>query len=373
MSALCLFLVGFGGSVLFVALPAVGTEFHTQVAGLARLGATLALGSAVALPLSVLADRWRRGAMAAIAIIGFSIAAIASAAAPALSILAGARFAAVCFEALVAAVATAAAVEAVDAQHRGRTTSLLALGSGAGAGLTVIAYPLLAPHWRWLYLAAGLLGLLLAPVALWIPGRTVGHHPDVGVVLRRPWRDRLLLLAASAALGGLLYQPANFFAVLFGSTRLHLSPTSLSLVLAASGVAAAAGYGGGGLVTDGVGRRIPAVCLLSLSVVLAAMSYVGGAAMYVGAGIAWSLVAGAATPIVGAWIAELVPARGRVTAYTAVSMAGALGGVAGLQLVGGISPLVGLPAAIWVMVVPALLGSALILGLPETRGLPLPD
>jgi len=54
-------------------------------------------------------------------------------------------------------------------------------------------------------------------------------------------------------------------------------------------------------------------------------------------------------------------------------MAGALGGVVGLQLVGTISPSMGLPAAIWITAIPALVGSALLVALPETGGLPLPD
>ena len=373
VSIVCLFLVGFGGSTLLVALPAVGAEFNADTAGLARLGATLALGAGVALPLSVVADRWRRGPMAAMGVAGFSVAALASAAAPSLALLATARFGAVCLEALVAAVATAVAVEVVPPARRGLTLALLALGSGAGAAVTVLTYPLLVPHWRWLYLAAAGLGLLLSPLALRLPGRPAGDHPEVSVLLRAPWRGRLVLLAAAAALGGILYEPANFFAVLFGSRRLGFSATDLSAILGASGVAAAVGYAAGGAASDRAGRRIPAVGLLILSILLAAASYTPLPAIYVGAGIAWSGLAGAATPMVGAWTAELVPTRARVTAYTAVGMAGAVGGVLGLQLVGATSGPMGLPAAIWLTAVPALLGSALLLALPETKGLALPD
>ena len=371
-STLCLFLAGFGGSVLLVALPAVGAEFHAETPRLARLGATLALGSALAVPLSVVADRWRRGPMAAIGIVGFSLAALVSASASSLTALAAARFAAVCFEALVAALATAAAVEAVAAEHRARTTGLLALGSGAGAALTVVAYPLLAPHWRSLYLAAGCTGVLLAPTALLLPGRGAAGR-GAREILRRPWRGRLGLLAAAAALGGLLYEPANFFTVLFGSGRLHLSPAAISAILAGSGIAAALGFIVGGIVSDRAGRRYPGAILLVSSAALAALSFSGTTGLYVAAGIAWSAVAGAATPVVGAWTAELVPSRARVTAYATVGVAGALGGVLGLQLVGNLSATLGLPTAIWVTGVPALLGAALLLALPETGGIPLPD
>jgi MFS family permease len=369
---LCTFLVGFGGSVLLVALPAIAGEFDAEVGTLSRLGATLAVGSALALPLSVLADRGRRGVMAAAGIAGFSLAALGSAAARGLEQLAVARLGAVCFETLVASVALAAAVEAAGPARRGRTTAALSFSAGAGAAVTVLTYPLLAPNWRVLYLAAAGLGLVLAPLGLRLPRQAHAEAPDIAVLLRRPWRSSLLVLGLSAALAGVFYEPANFFAVLFGSSRLGLSPAALSAVLVASGLAAACGYLGGGQLTDRAGRRLPAVGLLVLSICLAAASYVPSPALYLAAGVVASATAGAAAPVLAAWTAELVPARARVTAYTAVGVAGAIGGVAGLQLVGWLSPGLGLAAAVWLTALPALLGAALLGGLPETRGRPLP-
>jgi MFS family permease len=163
--ALILFLTGFGGSILFVALPGIASEFHAGVSNLANVGSILSLGSAIALPLAVLADSRRRGPIAALGVAGFSAAAIAAALAPSLGALGVARVVAVCFETLVASIATAAALEAVSAERRGRTASVLALAGGAGGGLTVIAYPVVAPHWRELYALAGF-GVLAAPLAL---------------------------------------------------------------------------------------------------------------------------------------------------------------------------------------------------------------
>src|ERR1035437_2490429 len=119
--AIVLFLTGFGGSVLFVALPGIASEFHADVGNLADLGSILSLGSAIAVPLAVLADRRRRGQIAALGIAGFSVSAIAAALAPTLGALGVARVVAVCFETLVASVATAAALEAVSGGRRGRT------------------------------------------------------------------------------------------------------------------------------------------------------------------------------------------------------------------------------------------------------------
>ncbi|GAC1331397.1 MAG: hypothetical protein NVSMB17_09430 [Candidatus Dormibacteria bacterium] len=358
---------------MLVALPGIASQFHAGVGTLARLGALLSLGAAIALPLGAMADRWNRGRMATLGIVGFSLAAVASAMAPGIFPLAVARFAAVCMETLVAAVATACAVEVVEARRRGLAAAGAALCGGAGAAVAVVAYPLIAPHWQSLYLLAGVLGLFVAPVALLLPA---GQSRRPGVAPTRvgpPRGTALVVLSAAAALGGLLFGPANFFSVLYGSRRLGLSPADLSLVLVASGAVAAVGYVLGGLLTDRVGRRLPAVILLVLSCVLAAISYLPSTLAYVVAGVGWSGVAAASAPVITAWTAELVPTPSRVTGYTVLGIAGSVGGVAGLVLVGAAETFLGLPAAIWLTVAPALLGIALLVSLPETGGTALPQ
>src|SRR3984893_10500172 len=107
------------GGVVRRPRPGVGSEFHAGTSQLSNFGATLSLGSAIALPLAALADRWRRGPVAAISIAAFSLASLGSALVGSLPELAAARVVAVCFETLVAAVATAAALESVSPGRRG--------------------------------------------------------------------------------------------------------------------------------------------------------------------------------------------------------------------------------------------------------------
>jgi MFS family permease len=372
--ALATFLAAFSGSVLFVALPGIGAEFHAGTSQLANFGATLSLGSAIALPLAALADRWRHGPVAALSIAAFSLASLGSALVGGLTELAAARVVAVCFETLVAAVATAAALESVNPGRRGRAASLLAVSAGAGAAVSVFAYPLVAPHWRFLYLAAAP-GLVLAPLALRIPGRRALVHGDDGwkLLLRPPWRVRVAVLAFSAVLGALLYEPANLFAVLFGSRTLKLSPAALSAVLVASGIAAACGYVAGGVLSDRFGRRLPGVVLAVTSALVTALAFTGSIPVYVVGNVLWSGSAGAAAPVINAWTAELMPTRARITALTATGVAGALGGAAGLQLVAGLSPGMGLGGTLWLGAGLAVVGSLALLALPETRGLPLSE
>src|SRR5205807_8361724 len=111
------------------------------------------------------------------------------------------RLFAVCFEVLVVGVATALVVEEAPTPSRGQAVSVLALLSGVGTGISVIAYPILAPNWRLLFFVSGV-GLLAAPLIWWLlpegeaaEGVRVTGSP-VGLLMVAPWRPRLLILAA---------------------------------------------------------------------------------------------------------------------------------------------------------------------------------
>src|ERR1700704_711984 len=165
-AGLAVVLTAFDGSVLVLALPAIAADFHAQIPGLSNLGSVLAVGSLGALPLAMLADRFGRRRLIAVGVAGFSIANFASGLAPSLTALAFFRLVAVCFEVLVGGAATALVVEEAPPARRGQAVSVLALLAGIGTGISVVSYPLLAPHWRWLFLAGGI-GVVLAPV-IWL-------------------------------------------------------------------------------------------------------------------------------------------------------------------------------------------------------------
>src|ERR1700674_2880067 len=165
-AGLAVVLTAFDGSVLVLALPAIASDFHARIPGLSNLGSVLALGALGALPLATLADRFGRRRLIALGVAGFSVANFASAFAPSIAVLALVRMVAVCFEVLVGGVATALIVEEAPPSMRGQAVSALAVLSGIGTGITVISYPLIAPHWRWLFIAGGL-GLIAVPI-IWI-------------------------------------------------------------------------------------------------------------------------------------------------------------------------------------------------------------
>jgi len=377
-AGLAVILTAFDGSVLVLALPAIAGDFHARVPALSNLGSVLALGGLGALPLATLADRFGRRRLIAVGVGGFSIANFASAFAPSLEALAVLRLVAVCFEALVGGVATALIVEEAPPGSRGLAVSVLAVLSGAGTAITVIGYPLVAPHWRWLFLAGGI-GVLVAPF-IWrfLPeGRVWQRARLSGSVLRLligpQWRRRLIIIAATTALVAVLLEPAGLLFTLFASQVLHLSPVAISALIVVSGIAGVASYLVGGYLTDRFGRKVPATALTGATAIAASLSFGTGTAGFWIGNVLWSSFASADTPVLGAWSAELFPTRARATAEAMGSVAAAAGSVVGLQAVGALSQSIGLGPAIEAAGVVALAGAALLLLLPETRGAPLPD
>jgi MFS family permease len=380
LAGLAVLLVSFDSSVLVLALPAIAADLHSSIPALTLLGSALAVGSLAALPLSMLADRLGRRYVLAGAVAGFSAANIASAAAPTLAWLAAARVVAVCFETLAASVSTALVIEEVPQARRGLSVAAITVMAGAGTALTTVLYPLLAPHWRLLYIAgsAGLIAAvpllrLLPESRAWTAATAVRRERfGLRLLLTPPWRTRLVVVALAAALGSLLFEPAGLLVALFASRELGFGPFAISAVVVVSGVASIPAFPVGGALSDRIGRRWMSVGLSALTVCFVAAAFSGGRAAYWAGNVIWSVLASAASPALGAWYGELFPTRARATSESAGAAAGALGGVAGFQLVGVLQPRLGLGPSLMAMAVGALVGAALLLALPETRGKPLP-
>ena len=371
-------LVDFDGTVLYLALPAIAADFHAPIAQLTQAASVLALGSVLALPLGALADRRGRRSMLILVTAGFAVANFASGLAPSLSWLAAARLVSVCFASAALGLALTLVIEASPARHRSLLVTAISFGSGGGAGVTAVLYPLLAPHWRYLYLLGG--GGILLAFALWrwLPESKVwsetahDHHP-AGLLLRPEWRGRLAIIALSGFLMFIAFQPGGFFGAFFASRQLHLSPVLISAVLFTSAPLAVPGYLLGGWLSDRFGRRIPGAAFWALAAVFAAITYSGLPAAYWAGNATWTFMDGAASPIVGAWFGELFPTRARATASAVGAVAAALGGIAGLQLVGKLEPGFGLGPSIVLLSAAALFGALVLLLLPETSGKPLPE
>lgn len=379
LAGLAVFLVSFDSSVLVLALPAIASELNSAVPALADLGSALAMGSLAAVPLSMLADRLGRRRVLAAAVACFSAANLASAAAPTLAWLTAARAVAACFETVAASAATALVIEEMPSARRGLGIAAIIVMAGAGIGLTTVLYPLLAPHWRPLYLAgsAGLVAALVLAAFLPESRAWAAVAPERRVAVRllgtRPWRGRLLVVALAAAMGSLLFAPAGLLVALFASQQLRFEPAAISAVVVVSGLASIPAFPLGGALSDRVGRRGTSVVLSALTACFAAATFTGNSAGYWAGSVLWSVLASAASPALGAWYGELFPTRARATSQSMGAAAGALGGVIGFQLVGALQPNLGLGRSLMATAAAALLAAGLLLLLPETRGEPLPQ
>ena len=368
----------FEGSVLVIAMPAVAAEFHASVPGLADLGSVLAIGTLGALPLSTLADRFGRRRMIALGVAGSSLANLISGFAPSIAVLAFFKLFAVGFEVLVVGVVTALIVEEAPAEHRGTAVSVIALLAGVGIFIVVVAYPIIAPHWRWLYYAGGV-GLVLAPLIWWLlpESKTWQRAHVTGSALRllmeRPWRRRLIILATMTALLGVLLEPAGLLYTVYASFVLHWSTVAISILIVVSGTAGAVSYLGGGYLTDRFGRRGPAIGLAVATAASTSLSFATGSVGFFIGNVLWSGFASASTPVFGAWSGELFPTRGRATAEAAIAVVTAVGNIAGLQAVALLASTTGVGGAIELGGVVAIAGALLLFLLPETKQQPLPE
>ena len=364
-AGLAVVLTAFDGSVLVLALPAIASDFHAHTPALSNLGSVLAIGALGALPLAALADRFGRRRLIAVGVAGFSIANFASGLAPSLEALALLRLVAVCFETLVGGVATALIVEEAPPARRGQAVSVLALLGGLGTGITVISYPLVAPHWRWLFLAGGI-GCVFSPL-IWFrlpEGRTwLGAHVSgsaLRLLLQPAWRRRVLVIAAMTALLAVLFEPAGLLFTVYATDALHLVPEAISVLIVVSAIAGAASYLLGGYLTDRYGRRGPAIVLTIAAAISTSLSFATATVGFYVGNVLWSAFASASTPVFGAWTAELFPTRARATAELTASVAAAAGSIAGLQAVGFLAPSSGLGRAIELCGVAAIAGALLL-------------
>ena len=377
-AGLAVILTNFEGNILILSLPGIAREFHANTLGLAELGSVLALGTLGALPLATLADRFGRRRMIAVGVFGASLANLVSGFAASLAELAFLRLFAVAFEVLVVGVITALIVEEAPPAHRGTAVSLIALLSGIGIFIVVVAYPLVAPHWRWLFWSAGV-GVVLSPFIWWLlpESKTWERVRFSGSALRvlfaPPWRRRIVILAVMTGLLAVLLQPAGLLYTVYASFDLHWSAAAISILIVVSGIAGAASYLAGGFLTDRFGRRGPAIALTIATAASTSLSFGTGSVGFFVGNLLWSAFASASTPVFGAWSGELFPTRARATAEAATAVVAAVGGIAGLQLVAFFATSAGLGGAIELGGVAAVAGALLLFLLPETKEQPLPE
>jgi MFS family permease len=390
LMALC---AGFGQYGVVAALADVAKSFGithkgtlVQQAGLSatELGVGLAvvrLASAVALPLSGLADRVGRRPMLI----------VTAAAGLAITMLAAASPGYWWFVAIFAlgrpllsttnALAGVGAAEETSATDRAGAVALVVAGYGVGAGLVAVVHGLgeSALGFRGVFLLAGVPLVAVAFVRHTLvesdrfsvtavrPDRPA---PVIGAV-GRAYRGRLAVVLVIVLAVSLITGPANSFIFVYAQNVLKVSGPATAAMVVVAGAVGLVGLVVGRWLADRLGRR-PTVALMMLCMsVFGVFTYSGSrVALFLGYELG-VLAASTFAPAAGALVNELFPTAVRASVAGWNVLAGVVGAVVGLVVFGAAAQVGtrfdGTRAGLFTFL-PALAAIALFLLLPETKG-----
>jgi MFS family permease len=271
--ALACFSEGYDFALLTVALPQVRHTFHLSHTHADLWIALLYLGALPALIWGRRADEHGRRGVLLIAIAGYTVASVITAASPVIEFYVAFQFVARCFIATQVAMAWTMAAEDLPAERRGLGFGVLALASACGSGFcSILQAAVLSPlnaSWRWLYVLA----LPFLFVALFLRRELPESNRYLAVqrrtttatseraLLHRPFIGPLLLVCVTVFLCNLTTE-ATIFSIDFLQTQRHLSSSAANLLLVAAGAAALPVLTLSGGLSDRIGRR--RVCVAGL-------------------------------------------------------------------------------------------------------------
>jgi MFS family permease len=283
------------------------------------------------------------------------------------------------FLSAAAAIAQVQAAEQTRSAGRASAMALVAAGYAVGAGLTAVVYGLAGGTIGY----RGVLVLALVPlVALPLLAHSVTETgrfevssaegatklPVLGAVAR-PYRRRLILVAAVAFSLAVITGPSNTFVFVYAQNIQGFPGIALSAMVVAAGILGLGGLLAGRWLADRVGRRPTAAGSMVGIGASGILCYSGNRATLVIGYLAGITAAGVFAPAAGAFANELfpTPVRSSVAGWNvAASVIGAGVGLVAFGAVADVGNRFG-PAALATFL-PAMCLSGLIYLLPETLG-----
>ncbi|MGA0035177.1 MAG: MFS transporter [Ilumatobacteraceae bacterium] len=306
-------------------------DFGVGNTGVGIAGALVRAGILITIPLAIAGDRIGRRKVVVAMAWAAPLVTAAGALAPNFPLLVATqsigRPLGLALDFLIAVIAA----EEMPRGSRAYAVAIMAMASGLGAGVAVMALPLtdLGPSgWRWVF-AITLVWLVIAvDIARRLPESQRFSAPHAEHV--RLHRQRFATLAAILVGVNLLVAPASLFQNRYLSDVRELSGTSISLFSLATATPAAIGLILGGRAADRRGRRhLIAVSLPCAAVLIVASFSVGGVPMWITA-FGGGLLGGVAYPALAVYRAELFPTGNRSRAAGLLTVAALLGGIGGL-------------------------------------------
>jgi len=310
-------------------------DFGVGDFGFGVAGAVVRAGIVFALPFAVLADRWgRRRVIRAMAWAAPIITAL-GALAPTFPLLVATqaigRPLGLALDFLIAVVVA----EEMPRNSRAYAVSVMAMASGLGSGIAVMALPLSdigESSWRLVYLVTLVWLVVAVDITRRLPETLRFERPHV--VAPPLDRSRFATLATVAVFANFFVAPASFFQNRYLREVRGMDAGMISLFTLTTATPAALGLVLGGRIADFRGRRRVIAVTIPLATSLLALSFtVGGPPMWFSA-FAGGFLGGIAYPALAVYRAELFPTGNRGRAAGMLTAAALLGGIGGILLTG---------------------------------------
>lgn len=303
--------------------------------GVSWAGAVVRLGVVVALPFAILADHIGRRRVIRVVAWAAPIICSLGALAPSFPFLVATqtvgRPLGLALDLLIAVVAA----EEMPRNSRAYAVSLMAMSSGLGAGVAVMALPLadIGEHgWRLVYVVTLVWLVAALDISRRLPETIrfeVPHEASPRINYRR-----FAVLAGVVVSANFFIAPASFFQNRYLSDARGLSASLVSAFTLTTATPAALGLVIGGRLADLRGRRPLIAITIPVATALLVTSFVvQGAPMWFSA-FGGGFVGGIAYPALAVYRAELFPTGNRGKASGLLTTAALLSGSASILLVG---------------------------------------
>jgi MFS family permease len=310
-------------------------DFGVGNTGVGVAGSLVRAGIVIAIPFAVLADRIGRQRVIRVVAWAAPLMTALGAVAPNFPLLvatqAVGRPLGLALDFLIAVVAA----EEMPRNSRAYAVSVMAMASGLGAGIAVMALPLAdlgESGWRLVYVVTLIWIVVAVDISRRLPETERFERPhEVAPPLDR---RRFGVLALVAICANFFVAPASFFQNSYLREVRGFDAGMISLFTLTTATPAGLGLIVGGRLADVKGRRRLIAVAIPFATVLVVGSFaVGGPPMWFSA-FGGGFVGGIAFPALAVYRAELFPTGNRGRAAGMLTGAALIGGIGGLLLVG---------------------------------------
>jgi len=372
------FIAGYGGAQMAHTLPFARLSLGLTEGNMSVVFAIVRAVSLTAVGFSIAADRRGRKDPLIIAFGLMSLGSLLTAFVPTTVAYVVAQSVVRVAVVAIAAIGMVLLAEELSPGIRGYGMGLYGLAGSLGVGTGLLLLPIAEradSAWRILFALAGL-GLLAIPMLMRYLPESRAYRPGKPIsfvsALRMGLGRHFWPIAGVSFFVSAFSAPAFDFVLerLINDLAWEASAARF-LLIAASGLGAL-GLLIGGRMADRSGRRPTALVALALGLVGGVGFYLLNSGWFLAASIfVATMGATMLTPALGAMRAELFPTRVRATSAAWVTNVAILGSISGFLVGGVLIDRIGLPKTVASLGAGLLISMALILTLPETKGMDL--